>query len=710
VRRFLNRSSASNRLLTLLVVSVVVPGLLLAYYGVQAVLQEEELYKATLRERAESLATFLGRDLAERVDGLLGSLDAAAAEGSQRWASDPGAAAARLSAAEPLVAGVLVLDEGDKLRHPQLVATGLLDRLGGRSMDRLYLAPRIAEAERLELITHDFPGAADAYRRALDGIPGQRGNGIVRIALARSLQKAKNLDASLALFDRLSKDSEAGLDLNDFPIDLLATYQAALVQQDLGHAADAAARLAGLLDTLVDRPWTYGGYGETALARRAIDLLGDAEFVGGLSSGALPDLVAVQRSLDGRAQTQAEEALVLGLLPAIASEARALRRSPGEFQLQSYRTGERALLFAHCWWTRGERPRRILVHINAGALRAEVEASLTTAARANPEFATALVRSGPGTVTALPGSPRLQVHRSLEPFLPGYSLIVTRGDDALLGPGRRQNRIVRLGMIGGLLIITIFGILLIGRAVKREMEIARLKSDFVSNVSHELRTPLTTIRIMAEMLALGAVASEAKQNEYYRNIVSEAERLSRLINNVLDFARIEEGRKKFQFGMGDIGDLVFEVERITGDYVRSEGFTLEAVVASDLPATAFDRDAVIQALINLMSNAVKYSRNDKRVEMGARVERDTITLYVRDRGPGIDPREIPHLFEKFYRGGDHMTREVGGTGLGLSIVHHIASAHGGRVAVHSKLGEGSTFEILLPVQTVEEVNSGAARR
>jgi signal transduction histidine kinase len=96
--------------------------------------------------------------------------------------------------------------------------------------------------------------------------------------------------------------------------------------------------------------------------------------------------------------------------------------------------------------------------------------------------------------------------------------------------------------------------------------------------------------------------------------------------------------------------------------------------------------------------------------MGARVERDTITLYVRDRGPGIDPREIPHLFEKFYRGGDHMTREVGGTGLGLSIVHHIASAHGGRVAVHSKLGEGSTFEILLPVQTVEEVNSGAARR
>ncbi len=710
MRRFLNRSSASNRLLTLLVVSVVVPGLLLAYYGVQAVLQEEELYKATLRERAESLATFLGRDLAERVDGLLGSLDAAAAEGSLRWASDPAAAAARLAAAEPLVAGVLVLDEGNKLRHPQRVATGLVDRLGGRSSDRAYLAPRIAEAERLELIAREFPAAADAYRRALEGIPGQRGKGIVRLALARTLHKGGDLDAAVALFDELRVDEEAGLDLNDFPIDLLATYQAALVRRELGATAEAVQGLEELLDTLVDRPWTYGGYGETALARRAVELLEDPTLVEGLLPGSLPDLVAVERSLAGRAQQQADEALVLGLLPAIASEARALRSTPGEFQLQSYRTGERSLLFAHVWWNRGERPRRILVHLDAEALRAEVEASLTTAARANPEFATALVRSRPGVLTALPGTPSLQVHRSLDPFLPGYSLIVTRGDEALLGPGRRQQRIVRLGMIGGLLVITIFGILLIGRAVKREMEIARLKSDFVSNVSHELRTPLTTIRIMAEMLALGAVASEGKQNEYYRNIVSEAERLSRLINNVLDFARIEEGRKKFQFGMGDIGDMVYEVERITGDYVRSEGFTLEAKVDADMPATAFDRDAIIQALINLMSNAVKYSRNDKRVEMGARMERDTIALYVRDRGPGIDSREIPHLFEKFYRGGDHMTREVGGTGLGLSIVHHIASAHGGRVAVHSKLGEGSTFEILLPIQTVEEINSGAPRR
>ena len=179
---------------------------------------------------------------------------------------------------------------------------------------------------------------------------------------------------------------------------------------------------------------------------------------------------------------------------------------------------------------------------------------------------------------------------------------------------------------------------------------------------------------------------------------------------MLDFARIEEGRKKFSFGMGDIGDAVYEVERITGDYVRSEGFTLSCEVADDLPPTAFDRDAVIQALINLMSNAVKYSGEDKRIEMGARVERDNITLWVRDHGPGIDERDVPHLFEKFYRGGDHMTREVRGAGLGLSIVHHIVSAHGGRMQVQSKLGEGSTFEMILPVSTVGELAGSEGKR
>jgi two-component system phosphate regulon sensor histidine kinase PhoR len=207
---------------------------------------------------------------------------------------------------------------------------------------------------------------------------------------------------------------------------------------------------------------------------------------------------------------------------------------------------------------------------------------------------------------------------------------------------------------------------------------------------------------MAEMLSMGAVASDEKRAEYHKNIVSESDRLTRLINNVLDFARIEDGRKKFEFGFGDIADTLFEVERITGDYARKEGFTLNMAVDETLPPVSFDRDAMIQALINLVSNAVKYSRDEKYIELGASAGGEEVTIWVKDHGPGIEASEIPHLFERFYRGGDHMTREAGGTGLGLSIVQHIVSAHGGRVQVESKVGHGSRFEIILPLDGPEE--------
>jgi signal transduction histidine kinase len=705
VRRFLNRSSISNRLVGLLLVSVVVPGLVLAWYGVQAVLQEDELYEATLRERAKEMASFLHRDLADRMDSMLGDLDGAVAEAGGDWVSDPGSAAEAVAHVEPLVSSVLVLDTEGTLRHPRRAATGLLDRHLGRSADRTWLGPLLAEGEELELKRGDPDAAVAAYDAARRSIPGQRGRAIASLALARSLLAAERYAEALAAFDRLALESADELDLNDFPVGLLARHQAALALVALGRNDEAARRLLELTEALRSEPWTFGGYGETALARRTLDRLAEPALLEALPAADRPNIERLRRRFDEAAARQADEATVLRFLPVLTADPGQRSQGGAAFELASVRLSDRTLSLAHRRWThRGDR-RLLVVVLDDRAVRAEVEASLTTAARANPEFRSELRPSGDAASTA----PGFRVVQSLEPWLPGLALHVTRGEE-VLGSARRQQRWVRLGMIAALLVIILVGLLVITRAVSREVEIARLKSDFVSSVSHELRTPLTTIRIMAEMLALGAVPSGEKQAEYYRNIVSEAERLTRLINNVLDFARIEEGRKKFQYGMGDIGDAVYEVERITGDYARKEGFELKTTVDEGLPATAFDRDAIIQALINLMSNAVKYSREDKRIEMGARCERDSIVLWVQDHGPGIDSKEVPHLFEKFYRGGDHMTREAGGTGLGLSIVQHIVAAHRGRVGVKTKPGEGSRFEIVLPVSQVQDLAGAEKRR
>ena len=706
MRSFLSRSSTSGRLVGVLALSVVVPGLVLAWYGMQAVLQEDELYRATLRTRAEGLAAALFRDLGDRMRRTVTRLDETTTAVAPSWTSDPDAAAGLLRDSEPLAAGVLVLDRDGKLRFPEAIATSLVDRIGGESAARAYLRPLLRDGDQLER-EGDWNGAAAAYRQAIESMPGQRGQAVARLAAARCLLKAERWTDALAAYETLAEAHGDDRDLNDFPVAPLARLQSAIALQKLGRSNDAASRLVELLDTLRPGRGTYGGSGETAIARRALEMLSTG-LLASVPRGRRPDLPSLEKRVETLSQHQEEEALVLTLLPTLATDSLVSDVRPRHFQLHTATIDDRTLLFARAWWDRGEGARRILVHLDEEALRGEIESALLTAARARPEFQIHLVRSVPDLSET--GPVDFRVVRPLEPWLPGYSLVVSGSDDVLVGPSRKQQRVVRLGMIAGLLVIIIVGILVIGRAVSREMEIARLKSDFVSNVSHELRTPLTTIRIMAEMLALGAVPTGPKQEEYFRNIVSESERLSRLINNVLDFARIEEGRKKFSFGMGDIGDAVYEVERITGDYVRSEGFTLSCEVADDLPPTAFDRDAVIQALINLMSNAVKYSGEDKRIEMGARIERDNITLWVRDHGPGIDERDVPHLFEKFYRGGDHMTREVRGAGLGLSIVHHIVSAHGGRMQVQSKLGEGSTFEMILPVSTTGELAGPEGKR
>lgn len=707
VRRFLSKSSITNRLVGLLLLSVVLPGVVLAWYSVKSVLQEETLYEATLRERAQDMATFLHNDLGDRMGRMLKTLDDAADDAGGRWFSQPLDASGRLNAAEPLVASVLVLDSASKLRFPTRAATGLLDRRSGQVADANYLRPLLGQGERLEFIEKDFPGAAQAYQRALSNIPGQRGRGIARLARARSLFKAGAHADALVAFDELARDHIGDLDLNDFPLDLLARYQAALALIELGQLEQAGIRLTRLGESLLATSWTYGGYGETALARRWIDLVQQPDVSAAMPSDA-PDLQGEQilPRLRSAIERQAQEATVLTALPVLASDT-ARDGLPMAFELGAISTSEGSLLFAHRWVQHRNQRRHLIVPLDRDALKKEIGGSLTTAQRANPEFATSLVHAAPAAPKVADGGFRV-VH-PLEPWLPGYTLVVQRGS-GVLGAANAQQRVARIAMIGALLVIILIGIVVIGRLVSREVEIARLKSDFVSNVSHELRTPLTTIRIMAEMLALGAVPGGEKQAEYHKNIVSEAERLTRLINNVLDFARIEEGRKKFKFGMGDLGDAVYEVERITGDYVRKEGFTLSTKVADDLPPTAFDRDAMIQALINLMSNAVKYSGDDKRIEMGASLDRDTIRLYVADHGPGIDQKEIPHLFEKFYRGGDHMTREAGGTGLGLSIVQHITAAHGGRVRVDSNLGQGTRFELVLPVSQVKDLQGPEKRR
>jgi signal transduction histidine kinase len=264
------------------------------------------------------------------------------------------------------------------------------------------------------------------------------------------------------------------------------------------------------------------------------------------------------------------------------------------------------------------------------------------------------------------------------------------------------------------LVLTALSLLMIGgiwltyRNVSREMTLAKSKSDFVANVSHELRTPLALIRLYAETLELGRISAKEKYQEYFRIIREESERLTALINNILDFSRIEAGRKEYEFKETDLAELVRSTLESYRFQIQQNGFAFEENISADIPPVNVDREAIARSLLNLVNNALKYSKDDKYIGVSLYSSNRSVNLEVRDHGIGIPAHEQEKIFEKFYRCGDPLVHNVKGSGLGLSLVRHIARAHGGDVSVESHPQKGSKFTIALPLAFPAQAGNGVA--
>ncbi|HEX9202426.1 MAG TPA: HAMP domain-containing sensor histidine kinase, partial [Vicinamibacteria bacterium] len=261
----------------------------------------------------------------------------------------------------------------------------------------------------------------------------------------------------------------------------------------------------------------------------------------------------------------------------------------------------------------------------------------------------------------------------------------------------RRLAMAKTALIGFIDLMLLAGLYLAYSNVRREIHLSRLKSDFVANVSHELKTPLALIRLFAETLELGRVPGEEKAMQYYRIINKESQRLTQLINNILDFSRIEAGRKQYRFVPTDLSRIVREVVEAYRFPIEQQGFTLEVEVAEDLPEVEIDPEAIEQALLNLVNNAIKYSSDQKYVRLVVRRDGERILIAVRDKGIGVAKADQKRIFEKFYRAENTLVHTTKGSGLGLALVQHIMEAHGGSVELESAPGVGSTFTLVLPL-------------
>ena len=264
-----------------------------------------------------------------------------------------------------------------------------------------------------------------------------------------------------------------------------------------------------------------------------------------------------------------------------------------------------------------------------------------------------------------------------------------------------RNRTVYITLISLFFAAVVTGVSIIGRAWYINLRLARLQTDFVSNVSHELRTPLTSIRMFVETLQMDRARDPAQVKECLDLLASETERLSAMIERMLNWARMEAGRRDYTLQpvrvsvIADKAVQAFRAQRLVGPPVD-----LAVEVPASLPEVNADADAVAEALLNLLTNAFKYGGEGKRIVLRAWVAADEAVFEVEDQGEGIAPRDRKRIFDKFYRAEQLLSRKTDGIGLGLSIVRHVVEGHGGKVECDSEPDQGTKFRIHLKTTRV----------
>ena len=270
-----------------------------------------------------------------------------------------------------------------------------------------------------------------------------------------------------------------------------------------------------------------------------------------------------------------------------------------------------------------------------------------------------------------------------------------------LAKERTRTNLIVIGIIDIVLLLSIW---LIFRNIHRQMELAKLKSDFVSSVSHEIRTPLALIQMYIESLEMDRVKSQEKVKEYYNVILQETQRLTGIVNKILNFSQIESGKRRYSMGEVHLNEIVDTVIKSFSLVLEKNGFETVLNLSDNLPAIWADRESIADILVNLVDNAMKYSDSKKYIEIQTQSMDSKVILKVIDKGIGITLNDQKNIFDKFYRVTEkNLALKAKGSGLGLTIVKHIIDAHKGKIEVKSEKGAGTEFIIILPIKQTEKL-------
>jgi signal transduction histidine kinase len=561
----------------------------------------------------------------------------------------------------------------------------------------------LARAERLEFMAKDRAQAAEAYRKCASQATSQRERAIALEGLGRSLLLSREYEAAFDVYHEL--DVKLGDERNraGHPFAIIARLQLSEIERRRGRAGDSARRLFELYQRMRNGAWSIdrtcyeffsseigsrlGGLndqGPVAEARRAFETVcgQPSPYLDGL---AFTDLL--------RREAVAEIGDKMAALPAAGSgrKGRLMIGSGDEATLVSYcdvpELQSRGAFFGGFYWDPDS--------LRKGAL----PLILDTISKESGLSLWLIGEGGRDVLSGEPGPPvpgAISLPFDMVPF--PWKLVASQPGRAGLERDVLRGSILYGALLAAIVMLMFLGAVLILRDIAREKETTRQRIEFVNNVSHEFKTPLTLIRLYNETLEHQKGLGPEEKKDAHEIITKEVERLTHQINNVLDFSRIEMGRKEFNFKSGDLADVILATLSSYRYHLEKKGFLIHTDIAGDLPPMDFDEEAMAGVLINLLSNAMKFSPGRKEVSVRLFTKEGSAVLQVEDLGIGIPVKERDRVFEKFYRVKDEVVAEAGGSGLGLSLVKHVVEAHGGRITIGGEPGKGSLFSVILPIE------------
>jgi len=646
-------------------ISVMVPAGLLAYIALSSTSAVELQLDADLDRRAETIASDVTQDLQETFGHFETQTRDRLLSGQSPLAN--------LAELSPYLRAAFRFDvEGN------LVAPFSLPETTPVVEPPTFFRTQWTRGARLEH-DGDFAGAALAYRRAADAVHDPSHAGEAEFAEARALWRSGQEAEALQAFADVYADYANTRDRWGFRIGDLAALERAEIALEREPESGKMA-LEALVEQILSDRWTAGQPGEAAVARQALARLE------GLVD---PDWIGRSRiRLNERTSQLFWAGELIDELELFAGDP--VRVDSGEFKY--YARSESGTLWATLW----DGESLYAFSFDYDAIVADLRADLLRISRADNEvYAQILSRDDPTPPNALRS-------RTLEKWAPFHKVVVGLKDPESVLDQKRQMVNTRLITIGLAVGMSILGVLLSLRLMGGELEMAVMKTDFAANVSHELRSPITHIRLKAEALQLDLTRDEADRRAHYDAIVHEAERLSRLVDNVLDFAAIERGVKRYTLRPEDPGLVIQTAVDAFRTHLEASGIRLEVDVPPDLPVVWVDKEAIGQVMANLLNNAAKYGGEGKWIGIRALVVGEALRVSVADRGIGIEQDEIDRVFDHFFRSSDPKVRRRKGTGIGLTIVRYIVEAHGGTIIVESPPGSGTTFTFTLPLEPPDE--------